>query len=213
MAAALLVGVGTCLDAPSDAPAAPAAAVNVAIIYGTANSANFTKSLGEAIEEGCRRAGASTRLLSTSEADFGRDVLTWADALVLGSPTVNGNPAASLLGWVEADWETYWHDPRCAAKLAAVFATGGDVALGVEHVLAGLTRLLWTFRMQVVVPDVTRVDWRHDGGYASYGAVAITQTAPYFNATPPAIAAPFVAAGQALGETVVAQVRRAHGRR
>ena len=194
--------------------AMPDADVRVAIVYATATSDNFTRTLANAIAAGAAGAGATTRVLAVAAADFERDVLAWpADALVLGSPTVNGNPSASLLAWVESTWERFWHDPRCDGKLGAVFATGGDLALGVEHVLAGLQRLLWTFRFDVVTPDATRADWRGMGGYASYGAVAITQTPPFFNATPPGIAAPFVAAGEALGAAVVRRARARRGLR
>jgi hypothetical protein len=51
-----------------------------------------------------------------------------------------------MLGWVESGWEDFWTDPRSGGKIGAVFATGGGITQGVEDVLAGLTRVLWSFR-------------------------------------------------------------------
>lgn len=100
------------------------------------------------------------------------------------------------LSWIEADWENFWTDPRSSAKYGAVFTTGGGMTQGCEHVLAGLTRVLWSFRFQMVTPDPTR------SGFTSYGAVAITGTPPFNLSTPGAIAQPFVDAGFQLGADV-----------
>ena len=58
-----------------------------------------------------------------------------------------------MLTWVESQWENYWTDPRSSSLVGGVFATGGGIAQGVEHVLASLTRLLWSFRFDVVSAD------------------------------------------------------------
>jgi len=77
--------------------------------------------------------------------------------------------------------------------MGAVFATGGGLAQGLEHVLASLQRLLASFRIQTLTPSPTR------SGYASYGAVAVTGTPPFDSA---ALDEVFVKAGQALGSLV-----------
>eukprot|EP01051_Picozoa_sp_SAG22_P013694 SAG22_NODE_1563_length_4114_cov_6.143711_1_plen_239_part_00 len=174
---------------------------NILVVYFSVS--NHTKALAEAVAEGAKSVpGATVRLQSTAETTI-EDVLGWSDALILGSPVHYGNPAAGLLSWVEMEWEHAWTDPRFTNKLGAVFATGGGMAQGVEHVLACLQRLLWSFRVKVITPNPTR------SGYDSYGAVAVTGTYPYNSslmACPDSrvscIAAPFVQAGIALGVEV-----------
>eukprot|EP00040_Diaphanoeca_grandis_P018768 m.98761 g.98761 ORF g.98761 m.98761 type:complete len:225 (-) comp27094_c0_seq1:84-758(-) len=168
----------------------------VVVVYHS--ETNFTKMLGQLIASGATEAGAQVRLLSVTDCNFSSDVLEWADGFILGSPTHYGNPSATLLQWVESDWETFWTDDRLPNKVGAVFATGGGLSQGVEHVLSGLTRLLWSFRIQVVVPDPTR------SGFSSYGAVAVTGTAP-FNTTK-SIAQQFVGPASNLGKDVVKQI-------
>ena len=170
---------------------AVAANVNVAIVYHSVS--HHTAALAAAIAQGCEAAGATVRLLSVDEAQYERDVLQWADALILGSPTHYGNPSAAMLTWVESQWENYWTDPRSSSLVGGVFATGGGIAQGVEHVLASLTRLLWSFRFDVVSADPTR------SGYASYGAIGITGTPP-FNGT--SLSPEFVEAAKSYGKKV-----------
>ena len=182
--------------------AAGAAGPRVLVVYST--ETNHTKSLGEAIASGAAAASCAScvRVLSVPQmaGRFEEEVLEWADALVIGSPTHYGNPSAELLGWVEKEWEAWWLDERLGGKRGAVFATGGGVAQGVEHVLSGLARLLESFRFSLVMPDPTR------SGYTSYGAVAVTGTPPW-NTTD--IAPGFREAAVALGADVVAAVQRA----
>lgn len=109
--------------------------------------------------------------------------------------------AAAMLSWFETAWEPFWEDKRLDGKLGAVFATGGGLAQGVEHVLSSLQRLLASFRIQCVTPSPTR------SGFDSYGAVAVTGTPPFDEAS---IAAVFVSAGEALGRLVATQTLTAH---
>ena len=79
-----------------------------------------------------------------------------------------------------------------------MFATGGGLAQGLEHVVAGLSRALLSFRVRVVTPDVSA--WPTSG----YGAVAVTGTPPWFNdsAHKYRVDDTFLAAGRALGARV-----------
>ena len=85
-----------------------------------------------------------------------------------------------------------------AQRRAASGATGGGIAQGIEHVLAGLTRILWSFRVRVVTPNPTR------SGFSSYGAIGITGTPP-FNMTGPGLNQGFILEGQELGAAVAKQ--------
>jgi len=156
---------------------------------------NHTKNLAAAIAKGAGDAGGSVRLKHVTDATFAGDVKNWSDCIVIGSPTHFGNPASDLLAWVEMDWEGGWIE-GLADKKGAVFATGGGIAQGVEHVVSALIRTLWSFRIKVLTPDPTR------SGYDSYGAVAVTGTPP-FNRTGGAIAEDFAEAGEILGRNLV----------
>jgi NAD(P)H dehydrogenase (quinone) len=96
----------------------------------------YTEQLAEAIATGARTVipEANVRVQNVNETSVPDDVLTWADGILLGSPTYFGNPAAGLLSWVDTAWEPFWTDPRFSQKYGAAFATGGGMAQGVEHV-------------------------------------------------------------------------------
>ena len=170
-------------------------AANVLICYYSAT--NRTHQLAEAIAAGAQQPLVHVRLQPITETSVEADVLDWADAIVLGSPVHYGNPAGAVLSWFERDWERFWEDPRLNGKLGAAFATGGGLAQGLEHVVASIQRLLVSFRIQILTPPPTR------SGYDSYGAVAVTGTAPFNEAT---LATPFLQAGEALGALVAAAV-------
>jgi len=141
----------------------------------------------------------TVRLQSIDATDVEADALEWADAIVIGSPVHYGNPSAAMQAWFESAWEPFWEDKRLDGKIGAVFATGGGLAQGLEHVLASLQRLLASFRIQCVTPAPTR------SGYDSYGAVAVTGTPPFSGTE---LADAFTAAGQALGALVAAEASK-----
>lgn len=180
---------------PSPAPSVP----KVLVVYGT--ETNFTAQLAQSISYGAIDCGAQVVVKEVTDQtlSFERDVIEWADALVFGSPTHFGNPSAETLGWVRTMWEPYFTDARLQAKIGGVFATGGGVTQGIEHVLAALTRVLDTFRFRVVTPDPTR------SGFSAYGAVAITGTPPFNGST---IDQGFVAAGKAYGRDICDAVNK-----
>ena len=174
-----------------------AAAGNVLFVYHS--ETNHTAQLAEALAAGRATVPSATCKVQTIEAtDVQRDVVEWADALVIGSPVHYGNPASAMIQWFETEWEALWAAKEPPVKFGAVFATGGGLAQGVEHVLAGLQRLLWSYRARVLTPNPTR------SGYSSYGAVAITGTPPYNGSS--AIAQPFVDAAKRFGVIIANEV-------
>ena len=175
-------------------PLAGASAANVLVTY--SSSTGHTKALAEAIGDGARKEGAHVKVMPFAAVDVERDVLLWADGFILGSPVHYGNPAADLLGWFEKSWESFWEDPRLDGKRGAAFATGGGLEQGLEHVITTLHRVLHSFRFEVVTPSPTR------SGYNSYGAIAVTGTPPYFNASVGTIPYEFIDAGMDLGAVV-----------
>ena len=178
--------------------ALPAArCANVLVAYHSLT--NHTRELATAVAAGARSHGADVRLQPINATDVEADALEWADAIVIGSPVHYGNPSAAMQAWFETAWEPFWEDPRLDGKIGAVFATGGGLAQGLEHVLSSLQRLLASFRIQCVTPKPTR------SGYDSYGAIGVTGTPPFDGA---ALAQPFTAAGEALGALVAAEVSK-----
>mmetsp|Transcript_50314 Transcript_50314/g.93014 ORF Transcript_50314/g.93014 Transcript_50314/m.93014 type:complete len:217 (-) Transcript_50314:291-941(-) len=143
--------------------ALPCRAPRLLIVYSTLT--NHTKILATEIYAGAKSAGATIQLKAVKEASFKEDVLEWADGVVLGSPVHFGQVSAQLLTWVEAEWAPDWQDPKLYGKVGGVFATGGGMQQGMEHVLTSLSRLLWSFGFQVVIPPPST-------GYSTYGAAA-----------------------------------------
>jgi len=198
----VIVGLSTCSQA---------APPRVLVVYATRH--NHTASLGASIAEGAESVGGLVRIRCIRGLDarypdcdnpvnFTTDVLEWADALVIGSPTHYANPAASVLAWVESEWVHSWSDERMQAKIGGVFTTAGAIAQGMEHALSSLTHVLESFRIRVVTPDPT------SSGYASsFGAIAITGTPP-FNATVSGIHSDFVPPARAFGAKIARTVDR-----
>ena len=77
--------------------------------------------LAEAIAAGARRDGVNVRLQRIADTSVERDVLAWADAIVIGSPVYYGNAAAAMQAWFEEAWEPFWEDSRLEGKLGAAF--------------------------------------------------------------------------------------------
>lgn len=194
--AALVAALATLSVAGSEGVAAPPA-VKILVVFHT--ESGHTKTLAQAIATGAKTYSGATelRVLSCANATYAGDVL-WADAVIVGSPTHYGNPSAGILAWFEKEWEHGFTDPALSSKVGSAFATGGGVNQGVGHVVTGIQRVLESFRIEYIAPDPSR------NGYHSYGAVAITGTPPYFNATAPAIAPEFVQTGMDLGLKVAA---------
>ena len=166
--------------------------VVVSVLYYT--QTNYTKLLAKAIAEGAESVNnTKIYLLPISEVDMATHVLG-ADALFIGAPVHFGNVAATFLQWIEEDWAPYWQSGGLRGKIGGVFATGGGIAQGVEHVLASLTRTLMTYQVRPVVPDPT------GSPYTSYGAFAATRTPP-FNETGK-LAQAFVDVGRDFGAQV-----------
>ena len=177
-------------------PVALSAQHTVLVVYWS--ETNHTAALAETIGSGASSVvgQSNVRVRRLNETSVASDLLAWASCVVIGSPTHYGNPASAVLAWVEREWEPFWTDPRFARKIGGVFTTGGGLSQGLEHVLAALQRILFSFRIRVITPDPTR------DGFASYGAVAVTGTPP-FNGT--GVAKPFADAAFSYGAQLATQ--------
>ncbi len=161
--------------------APPASEPQVLVVY--YSRTGHTRAMADAVARGAREAGARVSVLSVADATP-QDVLA-ADAIVLGSPVHNGNPAPELLSFINT-WP--FAGAPLKDRLGAAFATGGGTSSGEEAVLHSLHRSLLMFGMIIVGGD----DW-----HSAFGASAITEEWPM--ATDGGVAPHFLARGEALG--------------
>ena len=168
--------------------------VTISVIYYYSVN-NHTKVLAESIGDGARLLNNTmVHVVSIADADIQTHILD-ADAVFIGAPVHFGNVASPFLLWVEETWAPHWLNHDFAGKLGGVFATGGGISQGIEHVLTSLQRTLNSYSFQVVIPDPTI------SAYTSYGVMAATKTPP-FNLTAPGVAQCFLDTGKAYGQQV-----------
>jgi NAD(P)H dehydrogenase (quinone) len=176
------------------APLAAGANAKISVIF--FSEKNHTRTLGQAIVTGAQSvAGTTVELVDLADADVQTHVLD-ADAVLIGSPVHFGNMASALQLWVETKWAPYWQTGAMAGKVGGMFATGGGIAQGIEHVLASLQRTLMSFQFQVVVPDPT------SSPYTSFGAMAATETPPFNVTGPGGVAQCFLDTAEMYGKLV-----------
>ena len=161
----------------------------VAIVYYSATG-NVHR-LAHAVEEGARAAGAETRLrhvaeLAPEEAIAQNDAwaghrervedepvaslddLDWADAYVLGSPTLFGNVAAQLKQFMDTTGGL-WAEGRLADKVAAGFTSSQNAHGGQETTLLALYTTFFHWGSIIVAPGYTS-ERGYPAGGNPYGA-------------------------------------------
>jgi NAD(P)H dehydrogenase (quinone) len=193
-AAALLAGVPAAAGCPQDA--------RPRVLVAYHSESGSTREMADAVAAGAReQPGACVDVVAIGDgaaadpagADAGHALLLAADAIVVGSPVRNGNPAAAVLAWIEG-WP--FAGRPLAGKVGAAFATGGGISAGEEATLEALLRPMLMFGMVVVGGD----SWQ-----AAFGASAITGEAPF---TGPPVAAPFIGKARGLGRRVASIAAR-----
>jgi NAD(P)H dehydrogenase (quinone) len=121
------------------------------------------------------------------------EMLAQADAVLVGAPVHNGNPASAMLEWIER-WP--FHGAPLRDRPGAVFVTGGGLHAGAESSLLALQRSLLSFSMLLVGGDA----WQ-----SAYGVAATTAEAPFAGKL---LDAGFAAKARALGRRVATLARR-----
>jgi hypothetical protein len=115
------------------------------VVYATTQR-NGTGQIAQAIAEGVQsQPSAVVRCLDVTDADYKRDVFQWANAVILGSPTINGNADPSLLQFINS----FDIEDDLSGKIGSSFATGGAPAAGLQLVLEEINRGLMMFGMLV----------------------------------------------------------------
>lgn len=102
-------------------------APGVAIAYFSGSGA-ITRA-AQLIGDAARDAGAAVTLIDvTTMADAEWQALAAADAIVMGTPTYMGGPAAGFKAFMDATGDTIWTERQWRDKLAAGFTSGVNTA-------------------------------------------------------------------------------------
>jgi len=144
----------------------------VAIIY--YSQTGTTHQLAQAVEEGAKAAGAETRLLKVKEtapdeqwnnnpvwkqhiegtsdvAEATNDDLEWADAVILGSPTRYGLPAAQIKAFIDQTG-SLWAKGALTNKVGSSFTTTATLHGGQEATILALNNAFYHWGMIIVAP-------------------------------------------------------------
>jgi len=150
-------------------------AVNVSIIYYSATGT--VHALAQAAAEGAEKAGAQVRLRKVAEsatreaidarpawaqhiadsadiAEASLDDLTWADAVLFGSPTRFGNPASQLRTFMEGT-AALWFQGQLADKVYSAFTASNTAHGGQESTLLALANTFYHWGGIIVPPGYT----------------------------------------------------------
>jgi NAD(P)H dehydrogenase (quinone) len=147
-------------------------AVKLAVIY--YSSTGTTYRLARAIEEGARGAGAEVRLrqvkelapeeaIATNEgwaehrresqdvAEATLDDLTWADAIVFGTPTRYGLPTAQLKQFIDTTGGL-WATGKLVNKVVSSFTSAATAHGGQESTILALNNTFYHWGSIIVGP-------------------------------------------------------------
>ena len=150
-----------------------------------------TAQLAKSVEKGASGNNRVQVILKKIE-ETTEDDLIKADAIILGSPVYNANPAAEVLKFIEK-WP--FEGGKMKNKIGAVFVTGGGISSGEELVQTSLLQAMMVFGMIIVGGD----DWK-----SSFGASAVTAEGTYTQELNPL----FLLKGEQLGKRVQEVVLR-----
>jgi NAD(P)H dehydrogenase (quinone) len=168
--------------------------VNVAIIYYSATGS--VHALAQAAAEGAEKAGAQVRLRKVAEtappqavnsnpawakhvqdsadvATADLDDLGWADAVLFGTPSRFGTPAAQLKAFIDTAGPL-WQQGKLANKVCSAFTSAGTAHGGQEATLLALGNVFYHWGGIIVPPGYTDpVQFKTGNPYGtSHGAAA-----------------------------------------
>ncbi|MDR7301986.1 NAD(P)H:quinone oxidoreductase [Haloactinomyces albus] len=168
--------------------------VKVAVIY-YSSTGNIHR-LAEAVSTGAEKGGAEVRMrrvaeLAPPEAIAGnpewqanvdrtkdipeaaQDDLEWADAVLFGTPTRYGTPAAQLKQFIDATGPL-WQQGKLADKVYSVFVSTGTKHGGVESTVLSLSNIFYHWGGMIVPPGYTDPVQFELGN--PYGAMHVSST-------------------------------------
>ncbi|MEU6826883.1 NAD(P)H:quinone oxidoreductase [Streptomyces atriruber] len=149
--------------------------VNVAIIYYSATGT--VHALAQAVAEGAEKAGAQVRLRQVAEtapeaainsnpawaehrtatADVEKathDDLSWADAVLFGTPSRFGNPASQLRAFIDTTGPL-WFEGKIAGKVFSAFTASNTAHGGQESTILALSNTFYHWGGIIVPPGYT----------------------------------------------------------
>lgn len=144
----------------------------VAIIY--YSQTGTTHKLAQAVEEGAKAAGAETRLLRVKETmpdevwgnnpkwkqhieetsdvkEATNDDLEWADAIIFGTPTRYGLPAAQLKNFIDQTG-SLWAKGALTNKIGSSFTSTATLHGGQEATILAINTAFYHWNMLIVSP-------------------------------------------------------------
>ena len=131
--------------------------VNVLVVY--YSKGGNTRVMAEEVARGARDAGADVRLKPVEEASL--DDLTWADGIIIGSPTYFGLPAAPIKKFID---ESIKVRGKLEGKIGAAFSSSHHRAGGRETTMLAILQSMLIHGMMVCGDPIST------GGH--YGAAA-----------------------------------------
>jgi NAD(P)H dehydrogenase (quinone) len=160
----------------------------VAIIY--YSQTGTTHALAKAVEEGAKNAGAETRLLRVKETapdevygdnpkwkqhieetsdikEATNDDLEWADAIIFGTPTRYGLPAAQLKNFIDQTG-ALWAKGALTDKIGSSFTTTATAHGGQEATILAINTAFYHWNMIIVAPGYVEPSQFQSGN--PYGA-------------------------------------------
>ena len=152
---------------------------------------NNTKALAEAVAKGVKSVKGTHLVLKTIDSTTEQDLIN-ADAIIIGSPVYNANPAPEVLAFIKK-WP--FKNQPLKNKIGAVFVTGGGISSGEELVQTNILNSMMIFGMIIIGGN----DWQ-----SPFGASAITNEANFKEP----IQEHFLLKGEALGKRVAETVLR-----
>lgn len=169
------------------------ASQKVLVVYYSATG--HTALMADAVAAGARsEPGSDVRLLSVDQVSH--DDVTWADALIVGSPVHSANisvPIAEFLNSLP-------FDGHMRDKVGAAFVTAGGMSAGEEAAQLAILRAMLVYNM-IVVGGPT---WTQ-----AFGASAVTAEAPFADTAKAAsIDSIFVVKASKLGARVAQVAKR-----
>lgn len=130
------------------------------------SSSGSTTQMAKAIAEGVLKVPNTDVVFKSISETTQADLLS-ANAIIIGSPVYNANPAPEVLKFIQ-NWP--FEGAPLKNKLAAVFVTGGGISSGEELVQSALMHSMLIFGMVIVGGET----WK-----SAFGASAITDEPPF----------------------------------
>jgi NAD(P)H dehydrogenase (quinone) len=164
--------------------------VQIMVAYYSTNG--HTRAMAEAVGTGAKQVKGVTVTVARV-GDITTDMLLKADAVILGSPVINGNVHPKVLAFISS-WP-FKNNPM-RDKIGAAFTTAGGFSSGEEHVMHSILNAMLIHGMIVAGGP----DWR-----SAFGASAVVSEQPYFTENKKGkVPEYFLEKGRSLGKRIAA---------